>query len=138
MSDLFLFLAKANQGDLDYVDRMSEDEVKAISPFVLMGWALGAEENNVHHTVMTDSLVNDKVFSLSRHPRLLLKLFVVANNGIDNTRYRFVRPAPSKGTKEVKAIADYYGCSIREAEDYAPILDKEDRKTILALAESRA
>lgn len=63
MSDLFQFLKKANEGDLSYVDRMTEEEIKAIQPFVLLGWAMGASSNTHIHAISTDAILNDKVFS---------------------------------------------------------------------------
>jgi hypothetical protein len=62
MSDLFQFLKKANEGDLAYVDRMTEEEIKAIHPFVLLGWAMGASSNTAIHVISTDSIMNGKVF----------------------------------------------------------------------------
>lgn len=137
MSDLFTFLKKANEGGFECVDEMTDAEVKAISPFVLLGWGNGASSNNEIHTVMTDSIMNHRVFSLAKHPRLLLKLFIAANNGIDRTRYKYIKNAASKGTKEVMAIAEYYQCSVREAKDYALILTDDDRKRIVELVDHK-
>lgn len=137
MSDLFTFFKKANAGDFGYVDSLTDDEVKAISPFVLLGWGNGASSNNEIHTVMTDSIMNAKVFPLSKHPRLLLKLFIAANSGIGNDRYKYVKSGSSKGSKEVNAVAEYYNCSLREAKDYTRILTSDDKKRILAIIESK-
>lgn len=138
MSDLFLFLRKANEGDFQYVDRMTDEEVKAIQPYVLLGWGMGAEENNEIHTIMTDLLMNDKVFGFYRHPRLLLKLFIAANCGIDHTRYSYEKSSTSKDTKEIKEIAAYYDCGLREARDYAKILDADDKKQISQIMGEKA
>lgn len=135
MSDLFKFFDKANKGEFSYVDTMSEEEMKAISPFVLLGWGLGAQSNNEIHTIMTDAYMNDKVFSLGRHPRLLLKLFIAANSEIDNTRYKYVKAGGSKSTKDVEAIARYYNCGLHEARDYARILDEEEKKQLVKMME---
>lgn len=131
MSDLFGFFQKANEGDFRYVDNMSDEEVKAISPFVLLMWANGAVENRPIHTIMTDTYMNDKVFSLSKHPRLLLKLFVAANSGIDKTRYSFLKYGASKSNKVVEGIADFYNCSLSEARDFARILTEDDKNRIM-------
>jgi hypothetical protein len=131
MSDLFSFLRKANTGDFAQVDAMTDEEVKKVSPYLLLSWGMGADENTSVHSIMTDMYMNDKVFSLHKHPRLLLKLFVSANCDIDNTRYSFVKGGSSSQNKETKSIAHYYQCSLREARDYARILTDEDKKEIL-------
>lgn len=133
MSDLFTFFKKANAGDFGYVDSMTDDEVKAISPYVLLGWSMGASTNNAIHVIMTDSVMNDKVFGMSKHPRLMLKAFIAANCGIDNARYKYVKSGGSKANKETQTIAKYYQCSLREARDYARILTDDDKKQIVAI-----
>lgn len=133
MSDLFQFFDKANKGDMRYVDKMSEEEVKGISPFVLLGWGMGAEQNEEIHTIMTNEYMNDKVFSLTNHPRLLLKLFIAANSHIDNTKYRYAKSKTATHTKETEAVADYYKCGMREAKDYVKILGDDDIKAIVAI-----
>lgn len=134
---LFTFLSKANEGDYGYVDSLTDDEVKTISPYVLLGWGNGAKTNNEIHTVMTDTVLNTKVFSLSKHPRLLLKLFVAANSDIDNTRYSYVKHNASKETKEVYMLAKYYNCGLHEARDFVRILTMEDKKRIKAIMDSK-
>lgn len=131
MSDLFQFLKKANQGDMRYVDNMSDEEVKGLAPFVLLGWGMGAESNEAIHTIMTNEYMNDKVFSLGKHPRLLLKLFVAANSHIDNTKYQYVKSKSVAHTKETDAVARYYNCGLREARDYVRILGADGVKQIV-------
>lgn len=131
MSDLFKFFGKANNGDMRYVDKMTDEEVKGIAPFVLLGWGMGAETNEGIHAIMTNEYMNDKVFSLGKNPRLLLKLFVAANCDIDNTKYRYIKSKTANKTKEAEAIARYYQCGLREAKDYAKILGEDDIKLIV-------
>lgn len=135
MSDLFKFFSAANKGDFAFVDNMTDEEIKKISPFVLLGWGAGAEQNTEIHAIMTNEFMNDKVFSLGRHPRLLLKLFVAANSDIDSTRYKYIKAQKSKSTKEAEHIAAYYRCTLREAKDYARILTDDDKKEISKIYE---
>lgn len=138
MSDLFAFFSKANAGDYQYVDRMSEEEVKAISPFVLTMWGNNAKKNTEMHAIMTDTYMNDKVFPLAKHPRLLLKLFIAANSGIDDTRYAFLKAGASKSSKAVESIADFYNCTLTEARDYAKILTDDDKKWLMERKDAKS
>lgn len=132
---LFTYLKKANTGDFDYVNSLTDEEVNKISPYVLLGWGNGANQNNEIHTVMTDSIMNDKVFKFNKHPRLLLKLFMAANCDIDSTKYSYIKHGATKASKSIKYIAAYYKCSLREARDYARILTPEDIKEITKMME---
>lgn len=126
MSDLFGFLRKMNEGDFRYVDRMGEEETKKLSPFVLLMWCNGAERSAPEHTVLTNTYVNEYVFPLGRHPKLLHKLFVAANGGVSNTRYKFKKSVTKEEVETIRAISYYYQCSYREAKDYASILKEKD------------
>lgn len=132
MDNLFKFFNEMNRGNFSYIDKMDDDEVKELSPFVMLMWAHGAKDNEMVHTLLTDLYCNPYVFSLSKHPRLLLKLFVAANGEIDNTRYKFKKAKQQRGSsKEVKAIASFYGCSLKDADEYASILSKAEIKDIV-------
>jgi len=131
MSTLFRLMDAINDERFDFVDDMTDEEVKEVAPFVLLGWMHGANDNESIHTIMTDTYCNPYIFSLSKHPRLLLKLFVYANGDIDNTRYKFKKPKQGTAhSKTMKYIAQYYGCSLKDAADYANILEEGDIKEI--------
>lgn len=137
-SDLFRFLKEMNQGNFRYVDGMSEKETKAISPFVLLMWCSGAEQEAPVHSVLTDTYVNDYVFTLSKHPKLLHKLFFAANGGVSNTKYAFRKSVTNEETKVIDAICFHYNCTPREAKDYKRILDKDSLDTIKQIYEDRS
>jgi len=130
MSDLFKFLDKMNAEQYDYIDRLSEEDVKKLNTFMLLGWINGAQQNRAAHVLLTDEFVNDKVFSLHKHPRLLLKLLIAANGNIDKTRYQFEKFVSSEKEKEIKQIAKYYKIGYSTAKQYARVLPKEDIETI--------
>ena len=130
MSDLFAFFDALNKGDMDYVDSMTDKSVKDISPFVLTMWMSGATSNQVEHVILTDMYCNDKVFGLSKHPRLLLKLFISANSGMGNDRYKFERCVSKTESRAIHNIASYYRCGLHEARQYKELLSKDDIKEI--------
>lgn len=135
MSDLFKFFDKLNEGDLSYVDQMTDDEVKAISPFVLTMWMSGATSNNIEHVILTDTYCNDKIFQLSKHPRLLLKLFMSANEGIGRDRYKFEKSVTKEESAVTKLIARHYQCGYNEAKQYKRLLSEKDLKELKEMYE---
>lgn len=130
MSDIFAYLNAMNRGDFGYVDRMSDEEVKGLSPFVLLMWCNGATKDRPIHTILTNVYCNDMVFPLSKHPRLLLKLFISANCEIGDCRYKFKKSISSEKSAEIKMIANHYQCSYTEARDYHDLLSSDDLKRI--------
>ena len=128
--DLFGFFKEANNGNFAYIDELSDEEVKSLSPFVLTMWANGAQSNTAAHVILTDLYMNDKVFSLSKHPRLLLKLFIEANSGMGNTRYKFVKSVSSRESADTKMIANHFNVGYDVAKGYRELMTDEDLKTM--------
>lgn len=129
MSDLFRFFDKANRGDFSYVDEvMTDEDIKKISPYVLTMW--NAVDNPEIHTILTDRYLNGVVFSLSKHPKLLLKLFIEANGEIDSTKYKFRKSVSKNESKIIRLIAKHYSVGYDDAKDYYDILDEDSIKEI--------
>ena len=130
---LFDFLKAANRGDFGFLDRLSDEDLKEIQPFVVLGWLHGAKDNRDAHTILTDVYVNETLFTLHRHPRLVLQTMIAANSGIDNTRYEYVKSTSKKETSRVIAVANYYSVTTSEAKDYINILDKKEVDKIVEM-----
>lgn len=126
----FGFLDAMNKGDFAYVDRMEESDVKEIQPFVLTMWVNGSIQNQDIHVRVTDALCNDKIFSLGKHPRLLLKLFIEANRDIDSTRYRIQKVSGVKKDDVSRYLMERYQCSYKDAKDYKHLLSDEEIEKI--------
>ncbi|WGH49827.1 hypothetical protein [Alishewanella phage vB_AspM_Slickus01] len=125
--DLFDFFDRMNKGDFDHVDKMTDEEVKKLSPYVLLMWTRGAKNPQTKHihVILTSLYCSDKVYTLAKHPRLLLKLFIAANCDIDNTRYSFMKQNRVHD-KSLKMIADFYDVTLSDAEEYKRLLSVED------------
>lgn len=131
--DIFRYFKAINDDDYAYIDRASkEGELDSISPFVVLMWMNGAEENQHIHNILTSMYASQYVFSLSKHSVLLHKLMVASNSLGDDTRYKFrkANTTTTGGTKEHQWIAEHYNCSIREAKEIAEILSKEEIKEL--------
>lgn len=136
-SDIFQFFSKMNAGDISFVDEMTEEEVKKLSPYVLLMWTATDKSARPFHVLSTAHVVSDKVFSLQKHPRLLLKLFIAVNGGISNTRYAFSKQARVKNDPSVKNIALFYGVTETDAAEYKSILSASEIDKINSLFEEK-
>lgn len=132
---IFRFFERANAGDFEFVDRMTDEEVKSLSSFVLLMWAHGVRDHTETLTICNDYYLNGIVFSLAKHPRLLLKVFVEANSGLGSVRYGFKKSVTGEETLVYQYISQYYRCSIREAKDLKRMLSAEEIKEIKDLYE---
>lgn len=128
--DLFAFFDAMNQGDFSYVDDMTEEELKGIAPFVLLMWVHGAKSDTIERVLLTNTYCNQYVFALSKHPRLLLKLFIASNMGIGKTRYSYKKSKQSKQSKHLKLIQEYYGCGYEESIQRKEMLSSKELKEL--------
>lgn len=128
--DIFKLFEAINRGDYDYIDALTDEEVKAFSPVVLLMWMHGATSNPETHVTYTNEYVNPFVFSLQKHPRLLLKLFVAANSGMGNTRYKFVKSTTKNDSLIYRHIAKHYECGYDQAKEIKELLSDDDIKEL--------
>lgn len=128
MNDLFAFFDAMNIGDFQFVTNMTDEEVKKISPFVLLMWQ--ATSDTETHVVMTNNFCNEHVFGLAKHPRLLLKMFIASNQGLGDSRYKFKKSVSSEQSASIKLITKYYNITYNHARDYLPMLGKDDIKEL--------
>lgn len=129
-ADIFAFFRAMNDGNFRYVDDMTDEEVKGLSPYVLLMWLNGAQSNEEAHIILTDMICNRYVFKLAKHPRLLLKLFISANCGIGNTRYKFTKYVDNDNTQVANDVAIYYKIGLHEARDMLKFLTDKELKNI--------
>lgn len=137
-SKLFQFLDAVDAGNFDFVDNLSDDEVKEIQPYVALGWLHGSKVGRVEHVLLTDTYVNLNMFNLGRHPRLILQTMIASNCGLTNggsRNYSYVRSNGAKKTKEILAVAKFYDVTASEAEAYVRILGPDEVKEIVKQVE---
>lgn len=127
---IFRFFNEANAGNHDFVNALTDEEVKGLSPYLLLMWFSGAERNQHSHTFLTNWYCNDKVFGLYNHPRLLLHLFVAANGDLGNTRYTYRKALSTNDRAKVLMVAEYYKVGYDVAKQYLELLDDKDLKEI--------
>lgn len=112
--DLFEALRAISGGDYRFFDKLDDVDIKTLSPYLLLLWMRAPSSDASIRTELTNEFVNPYVFNLSGHPRLLFKLFVAAQGGYGNCRYRFEK---SKRDKRVAIVAEYRNISDEKARD---------------------
>lgn len=125
-------LSRITAGDYEFFQSMTEEELKEIQPYVIALWLRGAYEDRWAHVIMTDTFLNTKLFSLSRHPKLLLMLATYANSGMGDTRYEFRKDERETKKKTTNLIMREFSCNETAARLYEKFLSEEDIKELEA------
>lgn len=128
-------LDRINEGDYDFFLSMTDEECKELAPYVLSLWLRGANKFRAEHTIMTDLYLNTKLFTLSRHPRLLYCLAVAANCDMGHCTYSFNNDKKEAKAKEVKLVKRHLKCTTDTATLYLNFLDANDIKALEKLYE---
>lgn len=130
--DLFDGLSKLSGRDLQWYDKLSDEDKKAASPFVMARWMTGTSDQA--QLVRINTFVNPYGFSLGQEKPLLFKLLAAAATG-KSKRYQWLKSPGAKATVKLRleVIKQYYEVSTREATGYSDLIDAED---ILSMAES--
>jgi hypothetical protein len=130
--DIFGVLKHLNGKNHNFYQSLSDDEQKALQPFVLMRWMTGTTSPS--QVFFVNELVNPFVFEMAKHKELLVDLLTVCPQSNDpNRRMRWIKAKTTKNSsKTVKLIAEYFNYSTKDAKDILPLLDDE---TILSYAE---
>lgn len=134
-----IFLNRMRSGDIDYVDALTDDQLKDINPFVLtmhINGAVSYHDNGADAMVLKLLLVDimsGKIFDLqTRHRRLLLKTMVAIHQGLKIDDYNFIKPSLKQTEdKEIQAICSIYGCNPRHAKQYYNLVPKDALEEVM-------
>jgi hypothetical protein len=110
----------------DRIDQYSDEDLKSVSPYVLLMWIMGADNNLDIRAVLTDEFVNQYTFALANRKKLLLKLLCVSNGYKIDTRYRFRNPQKQKQSYLVSLVAKYHKVPEKRAQEDMRIYDADD------------
>lgn len=133
--DIFKLFGKMNNEDYAWVMALTDDELKTVSVYVLLMWIHGVDRNESAHLILTNQYVNQYVFHLQKHNRLLLLLMFAVNSGMGSPRYQFKKSVTKQETKSIKAIASFYNCTYDDAKGYADILSADEIKEMIEIME---
>lgn len=128
-------LQALDRRDLGYYERLTEEERKAYSPFILMRYmsSTGPQSNMQPYAVLaTNDLVNIGFFNLGKHPELQHKLLCLAGLGRKQYRpYIGAKNAKTK-TKAVDALLMSLNPGIND-EELGILRGMHDRESIRQL-----
>lgn len=124
--DIFKLLNNISNKKYEYYKQLSEDEVKAFQPLVVMRWLTGTKDPAQVYFI--NELVNPLVFNLDKHKHLLYNMMAISSTG-GTSRYQWKKAKSKKSTKSptvTKVVQDYYNYSSSDAADVLPLLSDED------------
>lgn len=122
--DIFSLLSRISEKNVEYFDKLTEQEAREFQPFVVMRWMTGT--NDARQVYFVNELVNRYVFDF-RDKRLLYMLLTIASSG-QPQRYRWKKPASRKSASlstAVDVIKKYYDYTSKEATDVLGILTND-------------
>lgn len=121
-------LNSAKSGDI--YSKLSDDERKGFAPLVVMRWMSGTSDEQ--QIMLLNEFANPYVFSLGKHPHLLMQLLQVSSSKT-NKRYQWIGiKSKAKNKEAIKVVAEYFEMSVRQAQQLNPFPPPEE---ILQMAE---
>lgn len=129
--DIFDLLGKINSSKSgDIYGHLSDEEKKGFAPLVVMRWLSGTSDER--QIILLNEFVNPFVFTLGKHPHLLMQLMQVASSKTSK-RYQWLGiKSKKKNVEALKVVQEYYGMSAREVRLMNPFPPEEE---ILAMAD---
>lgn len=129
--DIFGLLAdisSARAGDI-YAG-LSDDEKKGFAPLVVMRWLSGTSDER--QIMMLNEFVNPAVFTLGKHPHLLMLLLQTCNTKTTK-RYQWLGiKSKKKNAEALRVVGEYFEMSQREVKLLSPFPTNEE---VLQMAE---
>ena len=123
--DLFGVLRSIDKKEIDFYDKLTDDERKEFQPLVIQRWMSGC--NDPYQLNALNEFVNPYVFDFGKdHKELLAKLLVASASGTAK-RYNWPKTNTAKSTFPTiqKVIAQFYDTSPRHATTYMKLLCDE-------------
>lgn len=130
--DIFELLNKLNSAKSgDIYAQLSEDERKGFAPLVVMRWMSGTSDER--QIMLLNEFVNPAVFSLGKHPHLLMQLLQVASSKTPK-RYNWLSvKSKKKNVEAMKVVAEFFDMSSREVRLLDPFPSDEE---VLGMADA--
>jgi hypothetical protein len=129
--DLFHGLGQLSKGYQQWYDRLTPEDQKTASPFVIGRWMVGTTDRA--QLIRLNTVFNPYLFSLGQEKSLLFKLLAAGATG-NSLRYQWMKAPPLSKTVKLKleVIKQYYDVSSREAGLFAANISNDD---VLEMAE---
>lgn len=122
MNKLFDHIKEIEGQNLDFYEKLTDEEKKEVSHFMLLKWmSYTSDPKQVLHM---NALVNPRVFALYKYKSLLYKLLVAACTG--SHHYKWLKRDTKKSSGVLKMISDAHNCGMRDAEEILELYSKEE------------
>ena len=123
--DIFDLLGKINSPKSgDIYAKLSDEERKGFAPLIVMRWMSGTSDER--QIILLNEFVNKSVFSLAKHPHLLMQLLQVASSKT-NKRYQWLGiKSKKKNVESMRVVGEYYEMSEREVKLLNPFPTQEE------------
>ena len=130
--DIFELLSKINSSKSgDIYTKLSDDEKKGFAPLIVMRWMSGTSDER--QIILLNEFVNKNVFTLAKHPHLLMQLLQVASSKTSK-RYQWIGvKSKKKNTLRKRAVKEFFNMSEREIGLMSPFPNDAE---IMEMAES--
>lgn len=117
--DIFDLLNKLNSKSAgDIYSKLSDEEKKGFAPLIVMAWMSGTSDER--QIILLNEFVNSYVFTLAKHPHLLMQLLQVASSKTPK-RYQWMSVKnKAKKAQTLKVIQEYFDMSERESKLMSP------------------
>jgi hypothetical protein len=124
-------LLAVDQKNYDFYDKLTDEEKKSFSPYVLMRYTSNVDSPEVQDEFLerTNEFVNKHHWSLSKnHKALLWKLFACVGIGIKTYHPYLKASSKEKAEKIEKLIAELYpAMKMGDIKLMASMMDKKDK-----------
>lgn len=127
--DIFKVLGNISNKKYAYYNTLSEEEVKAFQPLVVMRWLTGTRDPAQIYFI--NELVNPLVFNLAKHKHLLYDMMAISTTG-STSRYQWKKAKSKKSSNMpnvTRVVQDYFKYSLSDAADVIPLLSNDDIMT---------
>jgi hypothetical protein len=129
-------LRAVDQKNYDFYAKLTDDERKAFSPYILMRYTASVQmpDRDIQewYLEMTNEMVNKNHWDLSKnHKELLWKLFAATGTGVNCYHPYLASGKKEKANKIEKLLVDLYpAMKMAEIKMLAKMMDKEDIKEL--------
>lgn len=126
--DIFSTLHHIDLKNKNVMDTLTHDEQKQLSPFVLMKWLTGTQDQA--QIVLMNEFVNPYCFSLQTHKTLLVKLMTICTTG-KKKNYKWEKTSTGKKVDPaIEIIKKYYNYNTIQALDVRNMFSEDDLQTM--------
>lgn len=120
--DIFRVLSHADKKDVSFFDTLTEEEVAALQPLLVMRWLSGTK--SPLQIMLLNEVVNPYIFTLTQHKQLLWNLITTTGQK-QQRKYQWIK-APGKGASSkpitISLLKQHYKYSHSQAVDVLPLL----------------